>query len=42
MYENKNLVKFHLIVNLEKVIYINSNILTVVTQPQFTKKNKIK
>jgi hypothetical protein len=31
-YENKTLVKFQLIVTLDKVIYINSNILIVVTQ----------
>jgi hypothetical protein len=38
MYGNKTLVKFQLIVTLDKVIYININILIVVTQTQFTKK----
>jgi hypothetical protein len=38
--ENKTLVKFQLIVTLDKVIYINRNILIVVTQPQFTKQNR--
>jgi hypothetical protein len=37
-YENKTLVRFQLIVTLDKAININSNILIVVTQPQFTKK----
>jgi hypothetical protein len=40
MYENKTLVKFQLIVTLDKAIHINSNIVTVVTQPQFTAKNR--
>jgi hypothetical protein len=39
-YENKTLVKFQLILTLDKVIYINRNILIVVTQPQFTKQNR--
>jgi hypothetical protein len=34
----KNLVKFPLNINLEKLTYINSNILIAVTQPPFTKK----
>jgi hypothetical protein len=37
-YENKTLVKFQLIVTLDKVIYITNNILIVVTLPQFSKK----
>jgi hypothetical protein len=36
--EYKSLVKFQLIVTLDKVIHINSTILIVVYQPQFTKK----
>jgi hypothetical protein len=38
-YENKALAKFQLIVTLDKIIYINSNISIIVTQPQLTKKN---
>jgi hypothetical protein len=38
--ESKTLVKFQLIVTLDKVIHINTNILIVVTQPQFTTKNR--
>jgi hypothetical protein len=34
---DKTLVKFQLIVTLDKVIYISINILIVVTQPQFKK-----
>jgi hypothetical protein len=37
-YENTTLVKFKLIVTLYKVIHIISNILILVTQPQFTTK----
>jgi hypothetical protein len=39
-YENKTLIRFQLIVTLDKVIYINRNILLVVTQLQFTKQNR--
>jgi hypothetical protein len=39
-YENKTLVKFQLIVTLDKKIYINRNILIVVTKTQFNKQNR--
>jgi hypothetical protein len=39
-YDNKSIVKFQLIVTLDKVIYINRNIFIVVTQPQFTNQNR--